>query len=163
MCAHSNWCRDEEKNKNKTDAVTVLASLLADIKTRLSTKLQQAVDVYQVGMKPKILYLKPLKKIFFVIVSLLGLHPRAYAGSQARGLIGAIATGLRQSHSNTRSELRLQPTPQLMATSHPEPTEWGQGLNPQPHGSKSDLFPLCHDGNSSNSWNWCLIPPLDGV
>ena len=28
----------------------------------------------------------------------------AYGGSQARGLIGAIAAGLRQSHSNARSE-----------------------------------------------------------
>jgi len=36
------------------------------------------------------------------------------------------------------SELRLQPTPQLMATPDPQPTEQGQGLNPQPHGSWSD-------------------------
>ena len=35
-----------------------------------------------------------------------------YGGSQARGLIGAIAVGLR--HSHARSEPRLQPTPQLM-------------------------------------------------
>ena len=40
----------------------------------------------------------------------------AYGGSQARGPIGAVAAGLRQSHSNSRSELRLQPTPQLTAT-----------------------------------------------
>ena len=40
----------------------------------------------------------------------------AYGGSQARGRIGAVATGLCQSHSNTGSELRLQPTPQLTAT-----------------------------------------------
>ena len=33
--------------------------------------------------------------------------PTAYGGSQARGLIGAIATGLHQSHSNVGSELRL--------------------------------------------------------
>ena len=31
----------------------------------------------------------------------------AYGGSQARGLIGVIATGLCQSHSNTRSDLHL--------------------------------------------------------
>ena len=42
--------------------------------------------------------------------------PAAYGGSQARGLIGAVATGLRQSHSNTGSELSLRPTPQLTAT-----------------------------------------------
>ena len=35
--------------------------------------------------------------------------PAAYGGSQARGPIGAVATGLRQSHSNAGSELRLQP------------------------------------------------------
>ena len=37
--------------------------------------------------------------------------PAAYGGSQARGLIRAIATGLRQSHSNVGSEPCLQPTP----------------------------------------------------
>ena len=59
----------------------------------------------------------------------------AYGGSQARGLIGAVATILCQSHSDTGSEPRLQPTPQLMATPDPQPTEQGQGSNPQPHGS----------------------------
>uniref|UniRef100_A0A4X1TY62 C2H2-type domain-containing protein n=1 Tax=Sus scrofa TaxID=9823 RepID=A0A4X1TY62_PIG len=38
--------------------------------------------------------------------------PAAYGGSQARDPNGAVATGLRQSHSNTRSEPHLQPTPQ---------------------------------------------------
>ena len=42
--------------------------------------------------------------------------PMAYGGSQARGLIGAVATSLRQSHSNAGSEPRLQPTPQFTAT-----------------------------------------------
>ena len=42
--------------------------------------------------------------------------PVTYGSSQARGLIGAVATGLRQSPSNAGSELRLQPTPQLTAT-----------------------------------------------
>ena len=36
----------------------------------------------------------------------------AYGGSQARGQIGAVAAGLRQRHSNTGFEPRLQPTPQ---------------------------------------------------
>ena len=40
--------------------------------------------------------------------------PTAYGGSQARGRIGAVATGLHQSHSNVGSEPRLQPTPKLM-------------------------------------------------
>ena len=45
--------------------------------------------------------------------------PVAYGGSQARGWIGTVATSLHQSHSNSRSEPRLRPTPQLMATPHP--------------------------------------------
>ena len=42
--------------------------------------------------------------------------PMAYGGSQARGLIGAVATGLRQSHSHshTRCEPPLRPTPQSL-------------------------------------------------
>ena len=38
---------------------------------------------------------------------------------QARGRIGAIATGLRQSHSNAGSKPCLQPIPQLMAIPDP--------------------------------------------
>ena len=39
----------------------------------------------------------------------------AYGGSQARGLIGAVAASLHQSHSNAGSEPCLQSTPQLTA------------------------------------------------
>ena len=45
--------------------------------------------------------------------------PVAYGGSQARCLIGATAAGLCHSYRNARSKLRLQPTPQLMATPDP--------------------------------------------
>ena len=38
----------------------------------------------------------------------------ARGGSQARGQIGAAAAGLHHSHSNAKSELHLQPTPQLV-------------------------------------------------
>jgi len=64
----------------------------------------------------------------------------AYGGSQARGLIRAVAAGLRHSHSNAGSEPCLRPTPWLRATSDPEPAERGQGWNPKPHGSSSDLL-----------------------
>ena len=37
--------------------------------------------------------------------------PAAYGASQARGPIGAVATGLCQSHSNAGSKPHLQPTP----------------------------------------------------
>ena len=49
--------------------------------------------------------------------------PVAYGGFQARGLIGAVATGLHQSHSNAGCEPHLQPIPQLTATPDPQPTE----------------------------------------
>ena len=45
--------------------------------------------------------------------------PAAYGGSQARCQTGAIAAGLHHSHSNARSELHLQPTPQLVAMPGP--------------------------------------------
>ena len=71
---------------------------------------------------------KPIIIIFFcllsfvvvvvvvVIVAISWAAPAAYGGSQARGRIGPVATGLHQSHSNAGSEPRLQPTPQLTAT-----------------------------------------------
>ena len=52
-------------------------------------------------------------------VSFVLFRATAYGGSQARGLIGAAAAGLRHSHDSARSELRLRPTPQLIATPDP--------------------------------------------
>ena len=60
--------------------------------------------------------------IYLFIYSLILLfraEPVAYGGSQARGLIGAIAASLHYSYSNARSKLHLQPTPQLMAMPDP--------------------------------------------
>ena len=57
--------------------------------------------------------------IFFLSFCLLRATPTAYGGSQARGLIGAVAAGLGQSHSNLGSELHLRPTPQLRAMPYP--------------------------------------------
>ena len=39
----------------------------------------------------------------FVVVVISWAAPAAYGGSQARGLIGAVDAGLRQSHSNAGS------------------------------------------------------------
>ena len=70
------------------------------------------------------LYLEAGILLYFIIIIIIiticlfaisWAAPAAYGGSQARGLIGAVATGLRQSHSNAGSEPRLQPTPQLTA------------------------------------------------
>ena len=52
--------------------------------------------------------------VFYFRVTLV-----AYASYQARGQIRAITAGLRHSHSNTGSEVRLPPTPQLMAMLDP--------------------------------------------
>ena len=60
--------------------------------------------------------------------------PAVYISSPAGGWIGAAAALPCHSHSNMGSEPHLQPTPQLMATLDPRPTERGQGLNPHPHG-----------------------------
>ena len=71
----------------------------------------------------------------FLCVCLFRAAPVACGGSQARGLIWAVAAGLHHSHSNIRSEPHLPSTPQFKAMLDPRPTERGQGLNPQPHGS----------------------------
>ena len=52
---------------------------------------------------------------FFCFVLFFRVAPTACGGSQARGLIGAVAAGLCQSHSNASSEPSLRPTPRLMA------------------------------------------------
>ena len=66
-----------------------------------------------------VLICKTLGTCFFVVVAISWAAPTAYGGCQARGSIGAIATGPHQSHSNTGSEPRLQPTPQLTAMPDP--------------------------------------------
>ena len=53
---------------------------------------------------------------FFVF---LGPPPQAHISSQSRGQIGAVAAGLRHSHSNLGSKPCLQPTPQLTAMADP--------------------------------------------
>ena len=53
--------------------------------------------------------------VVVVVVAISWAAPAAYGGSQARGRIGAVAASLRQSHSNSGSEPRLQPIPQLTA------------------------------------------------
>ena len=73
--------------------------------------------------------------LYILIYLLFRAAPAEHGDSQARRRIGATAASLHRSHSNARSEPRLQPTPQLMAMLYSQPTERGQGSNPQPHGS----------------------------
>ena len=56
---------------------------------------------------------------FFCLFAFSWAVPMAYGGSQARGLIRAVAASLHQSHSNAGSESCLQPTPQLTAMPDP--------------------------------------------
>ena len=60
-------------------------------------------------------YLHFVMVLFFCLFVLFMATPMAYGGSQARDLIGAIAAGLRQTHSNAGSELCRRPIPQPMA------------------------------------------------
>ena len=59
--------------------------------------------------------------VFFIFyfLSFLGPHVRRTEVPRLGGLIGAIAAGLCQSHSNLGSEPHLQPTPQLTAMLDP--------------------------------------------
>ena len=56
---------------------------------------------------------------FFCFFAFSRAVPAAYGGSQARGLIGAVAVGLSQSHSNAGSEPRLQTSTQVTAVPDP--------------------------------------------
>lgn len=58
---------------------------------------------------------KKKKKIFFFYTA----APGAYESSQARGPIGAAATGLHHSQGNTKSQVNLRPMAQLAATLDP--------------------------------------------
>ena len=49
---------------------------------------------------------------------------------------------------NLAFEPCLRPTPRLMATPDPQPTEQGQGSNQHPHGYESGSLPLSHIRNS---------------
>ena len=56
---------------------------------------------------------------FWVFFVFSRATPEAYGGSQARDRIEAVAAGLLQSLSNSGSEPRPRPTPQLTATPDP--------------------------------------------
>ena len=71
------------------------------------------------GTPPGLLLL--LLLLFFGLFPISRAASAAHGGSQARGLIRAIITSLRHSHSlsNSGSGLHLQPTPQLTAVPDP--------------------------------------------
>ena len=76
-----------------------------------------------------------LRLIFFFFFVFLFAIPwataEAYGGSQARGLIGATASGLHHSHSSSGSKLCLWPTPQLTGNAG-SLTHWARpGIKPE--------------------------------
>ena len=90
--------------------------------------------------------------LFFFFFLLFTAAPAAYGSSQARCQIGTAAAGLCHSHSNARYKPCLWPTPQLMTTPDPRPTEGSQGSKLHPHGYYPSLFPLRHNRNSSREF-----------
>ena len=77
----------------------------------------------------------------------------AYGVSQARGPMGAVATGLHQSHSNAGSEMLLQPTPQLTATSDCQGILFASNAFPSFHPSLSPYITLIHcDQHPKEGW-----------
>ena len=56
---------------------------------------------------------------FFFVFCLFSAALVAYGGSQATGLIRAVAAGLSQRHSNAGSKPHLRSIPQLMAMPDP--------------------------------------------
>ena len=78
---------------------------------------------------------------FYFLFLVFRAAPVAHGSSQVWGQIGATAASLYHSHSSARSEQCLQPTPQLTAMPHPQPT-----LHPLEY--QWDLFLLCPNRNS---------------
>ena len=58
-------------------------------------------------------------QFFFCLFAISWATLMAFGGSQARGQIRAVGTGLRHSHSNSGSKPHLQPTPQVIAMPDP--------------------------------------------
>ena len=71
------------------------------METTVNTKVVERVDL-KTYHKKKIFF--KLKFFFFCLFAFSRATPAAYGGSQARGLIGAVAASLSQSHSNVGSK-----------------------------------------------------------
>ena len=60
-----------------------------------------------------------IKDASFFLFFFFKAEPAAYGGFWARGQIGVVANSLSKSHTNSGSQLHLQPTSQLTATPNP--------------------------------------------
>ena len=81
----------------------------------ISSPMVFTLGVWSVLISSRFIYLF----IYLCLFAFSRAAPVSCGGSQARGLIGAVATGLHHSHSNVGSKLHLPLTPQLMATLDP--------------------------------------------
>ena len=69
--------------------------------------------------------------LYYCLFAFSRAAPVAYGDSQAKGLIGAVATGLSQSHSNEGSKPRLQPTYTTAHSNAESLTQWARpGIEP---------------------------------
>ena len=85
-----------------------------------STHSEYRVELFLVHLQNCVIFITiQFYYLLFMYFCLFRAAPMAHGGCQARGQIGAIAIGLRRSHSNAGSVLCLQPTPQLMMTPDP--------------------------------------------
>ena len=74
-----------------------------------------------------------ISSLFFFFFGLFRAAPAAYGSSNAKGPIGAVATGLAQPQ-----QWGVQAMSASYTTAHGNAgslTHWGQGSNLQPHGS----------------------------
>ena len=86
--------------------------------------MESVLNIYFAVQKKLAQHCKSTMLLFyFLVFCLFRAAPEAHGVSQARGPIGAAASSLCQSHSNTRFKPGLRPTSQLMATPDPQPTE----------------------------------------
>ena len=93
---------------------------LSDPKRKWVAYVSHSPSCYKSQAEGPISHQKPGSPLFFFCLFAFSRPaPAAYEDSQARGPIGAVAIGLRQSCSNAGSEPRLQPTAQLTAMPDP--------------------------------------------
>ena len=88
---------------------------------------------------------------YFFVFCLFRARPAAYGGSQARGLIGAAATGLHHNRSNAESEPHLRPTPHSRPRRILNPLIEARDRTRILMDASRVRQPLCHNGNSM----WC--------
>ena len=100
--------------KNKGEGVTLANIMVYDTASIIKTEEETYISMehnLEPRDKPTQTCLADFFFFFFWVFLLFSTAvPTAYGGSQARGLIGAVAAGLHQSHSNTVSEPCLWPT-----------------------------------------------------